>query len=321
LYLILSPPYYNKSKCILEIDLSGLGLIENSNENNVSQNLQDFVIKFDSNEEIIQGESEPIRIDLREEVLKKKENFMYYHQNLKNDLLDNSMNNEMTSFDENISHYSPMLRANISYEKKSVRNQDTMRSIEKQLLSGMSSFQESIEEGQFRKKKGKKNKKKIHLLIPQKSEANHKGSNFRTLNAKNSRSKDNLEAYSKTAKISLHRESQDMYRFKFSNRTKDIHSKADLNKIFDHFFVKVMEVYTSGLINPMYQNKYYFKQAEEYKSDPERMKREMEKSGVSKLTRKIYEKVCNLSDNIFEEKKFISGLFLSKSRCNKSVGR
>ena len=314
LYLILSPPYYNKSKCILEIDLSGLGLIENSNEESIDDNLQEFAIQLEAKEKMVQGESQSIKIDLREEVLKKKDNFLSFQSNFRVDfeeahlLTNNSLLEKVSKKEDSQSR---------RHSKKEKEERQFLKNFKKGEEG--KSFKENLNSSSFNQRMT--NSKNIRLAIPRRSiEPTSKEKGFQTMHLQQSK-KNSIRQFAKTDNVGRSsRMNRDLYKFKFSNRTKDIHSNAELNKIFDHFFVKVMEVYSSGQKNPMYQNKFYSKKAEDFKSDPERLKRDLEKNNMAKLTKKIYEKVYNIQEDIFEEEKFIDGLFLGK-KINCSFGR
>jgi hypothetical protein len=73
-----------------------------------------------------------------------------------------------------------------------------------------------------------------------------------------------------------------------------------------------MEVYSTGVANPMYQKAFFNKKAEDYKMDPERFKKDVEKTSLPKVTKTIYRGLNNYKEDLNREQTFINGLFLSK---------
>lgn len=307
LYLILSPPYYNKSKCVLEVDLSGLGLIENSERASEQPYLQDFVVGFDNDASPGKAESEPVRVDLRDEVLKRKKNFVDYRENISLKFMSGK-GLDADSPKEDAYEYFDSQRADIGSGDKSLSKRQS-RSSEEVPLVHVSTVKSNLD---LSRMPSNLDKSKSDLESSEKR-STRSGQSQQELTVKSVKKK---RLRIMTGKKSVNRQ---MYKFKFSNRTKDIHSNAELNKIFDHFFVKVMEVYTTGPENPMFQVRYYQKQVEEIVNNPEKIKREMSKAGVSKLAQKIYEKACDMKESLVAEKQFTDGLFLGTP--NRSAGR
>ena len=279
LYLILSPPFYNKSKCVLEMDLAGLALLEHE----TAPDFQ-FNVSLEPGEEPLHGESQPTRVDLRQYIQGRRQLLpllILLHPGGESVGLDN----------QNESRRCSKARASRAIQtKKSLGPEKSKTRMD--FLSEESSFLVSP----VKKQQTMSNKKKFQITL--------------------SREEDKPEHHilGKTKVIS-------------GKEPETIPSKNDaqcpklFNKAFDHFFVKVMEVHTTGIQNPLFQKKLFMKKAEDYRLDPERFKRDVEKQSIPKVTKTIFKGLNNKKNVLGEEEEFIQELFLSRALIISTRGR